>query len=494
MSTKSTGSNASITIVGLGPGNPGQLTHEARQVLEAAEEVYLRTRRHPTLSAFEEGQKWHAFDELYEQAASFTQVYATIADRILSLGQRPDGVVYAVPGHPLVGEAAVDRILYGAEEAGLPVRIVAGLSFIEPVLTALKIDALTGLQVVDATDLAAMHHPALNPDLPALVAQLYGRQVAADVKLTLMNQYPPEHGVVLAHGAGTTEQQIVSLPLFELDRQTDLAHLTTLYLPPLPQIGGFESFQETVAHLRAPEGCPWDREQTHQSLRSSLLEETYEVLAALDRDDPEALCEELGDLLLQIVLHAQIATETETFTMADVIGAVDAKIKRRHPHVWGEQTAAGTGEVLRNWEVLKAQERQTEGGGRRSLLDGVPATLPALAQAEAYGRRAARVGFDWPDVVGVVEKVHEEIAELEVEAAGDQAARMAELGDLLFAISNWARWLDIDPEAALRETNTRFANRFAWMEGQAERLGRTLLEMNMEELETLWQAAKRAIG
>jgi tetrapyrrole methylase family protein/MazG family protein len=412
-------------------------------------------------------------------------VYAAIVERVLSLAKRPAGVVYGVPGHPLVGEATVRELMTQAQDEGVSVRIVAGLSFIEPVLTALEIDALSGLQLCDALDLAAHDHPPLNPDLPALVGQLYGRPLAADVKLTLMNQYPDDHPVALVHAAGTLDQRVARLPLYELDRQSDLAHLTTLYVPPCPGVGSFEGLQDTVAHLRAPEGCPWDREQTHQSLRSELLEETYEVLDAIEADDVAALREELGDLLLQILLHTQIAIEAGDFRMVEVINGIDAKLKHRHPHVWGERAVAGTQEVLRRWEELKREER----GAERSILDGVPQALPALQQANTYGQRAARVGFDWNAVAGVVEKVREEIAELE--AASTPAEQAAELGDLLFAVVNWARWLGVDPEIALRAANKRFRTRFQAVERRARERGVELAALSIEELEALWQAVKR---
>ena len=482
-----------ITIVGLGPGNPDDLTRKAWQVLQAADEVYLRTQRHPTVPALPRGLAWHAFDDLYDASPDFESIYTSIAAEILALGRRPQGVVYAVPGHPLVGEASVGRILDAASEANLPVHIVAGLSFVEPVLTALGIDALAGLQIVDATELATMHHPPLNPDLPALVAQLYSQSLAADLKLTLMNQYPPEHPIVLVHSAGTLEERSVTLPLYELDRHLDVAHLTTLYVPSLPQLSSFEGFQETIARLRAPDGCPWDLEQTHQSLRSTLLEEAYEALQALDQEDVEALCEELGDLLLQVVMHAQIAVEAGEFSMADVIAVVDAKIKRRHPHVWGEVSVSRADEVLPLWEALKARERRAKdeaGESVPSLLDGVPQMLPALAQADAYSRRAARVGFDWPHVDDVLAKIGEEIEELR--AAATPEARANEMGDLLFAVVNWSRRLDVDPEAALRQANARFAGRFAWVEAEAQRRRLELAQLEADELEALWQAAKRA--
>ncbi|MFL7809523.1 MAG: SAM-dependent methyltransferase, partial [Anaerolineae bacterium] len=353
-----------ITIVGLGPGDPRHLTREAWEVLEAASEVWLRTERHPTVAGLPAGLALHSFDALYEGAEDFSQVYEAIATEVLRLGQRTDGVVYAVPGHPLVGEATVTHLLSRAEDAGLDVRIVEGLSFIEPTLTALRIDALPGLQVYDAVEVAALHHPPLNPDLPALLPQLYSRVLATDVKLTLMNQYPDDHEVALVRAAGTPEEQVVRLPLYELDRY-DVEHLTTLYVPSLPGVASFEGLQETMAQLRAPDGCPWDREQTHESLRGTLLEEAYEVAAAIDAvaagaGDVRALQEELGDLLLQVLIHTQIATEEGEFKMPSVISGIDGKLKHRHPHVWGGREVSGTVEVLQRWEELKREEKGEE--------------------------------------------------------------------------------------------------------------------------------------
>jgi len=481
-----------ITILGLGPGDAMQLAREAWQVLETAGEVYLRTGRHPTVPDLPPGLVLHRFDDLYEQAQDFEQVYTTIAEEVVRLGHRPQGVVYAVPGHPLVGESTVTRILKRAEESGLPVRIISGISFIEPILNRLGIDALDGLQVADAIDLAARHHPPLNPDVPAIIGQLYSREVASNVKLTLMNQYPDDHPVKLLHAVGTPEERVEALPLYEIDRSDALDHLMSLYVPPLPRPGAFETFQETIARLRAPDGCPWDREQTHASLQRNLLEEAYEVLDTLDADDPAALQEELGDLLLQIVLHSQIAVEDGEFSMADVVAAIDAKIKRRHPHVFGDVQVSGVGEVFANWEAIKKVERAGNGNGDRSALDGVPRALPALAQAEAFGDRASRIGFDWPSVDGVLDKVAEEINEMR-EAQSEQQ-RADEFGDLLFALVNVARWLKIDPEAALRSANVKFANRFRQVEAQARAQSRDLKGMTLADLDALWESAKRNGG
>ena len=477
-----------ITIIGLGPGDAMQLTREAWSLLAAADEVYVRTKRHPTVQGLPPELVLHSFDEWYEQAKSFDQLYDKIAEEVVRLGQRSQGVTYAVPGHPLVGEFTATRIVKLAEQVGIPVRIVNGISFVSPSLASLGMDALSGLQIADAIDLAARYHPPLNPDMPVIVGQLYNGETASDVKLTLMNQYPDDHPVKLLHAVGTPDERVETLPLYELDHH-EIDHLTTLYIPPLVRPSAFETFQDTIAHLRAPDGCPWDREQTHQSLRRNLLEETYEALAALDADDPVALREELGDLLLQIVLHSQIAVEEGEFSMADVIARVDAKIKRRHPHVFGDVQVSSVDDVFSNWEAIKKNERTHNGNAHKSALDGVPIDLPALAQAEVYGDRAARVGFDWPNVDGVLDKVTEELREIRETAEPDR--RTEEFGDLLFALVNVARWMKIDPEAALRAANRKFASRFRYVEARARAQSHDLKGMSLADLDRLWRSAKQ---
>ncbi len=476
---------AGITIVGLGPGDAHLLTREAWELLAGAREVMLRTSRHPTVDGLPTGPLYRSFDEIYERLETFDAVYAEIAAQVLTLGQRLEGVVYAVPGHPLVGETTVQLLLAQARELALPVRIVAGLSFLEPILTALGLDAFDGLQIADATALAAKHHPNLDPDVGALVVQLYSRALAGELKLTLMNLYHDDHPVTLVQAAGTAAQVVRLLPLYQLDRQEGLDHLTSVYLPPLAQRGSLASYQDVVARLRAPDGCPWDREQTHQSLRTHLLEETYEVLAALDADDMPHLREELGDLLLQVLLHAQIATEDGDFRLVDSAADAMAKLIRRHPHVFGQVQVTGSEDVLRNWEQIKRQEK---GAAFVSMLSGLNKALPALSQALEMQRRVARVGFDWPDVAGVVAKVREEIGEFAT--APDAAARSAELGDLFFSLVNMARWLELDAESALREANQRFARRFAAIERRAAELGQPLEQMTPQQLDALWEAAK----
>ncbi|MFO7539925.1 MAG: nucleoside triphosphate pyrophosphohydrolase, partial [Chloroflexota bacterium] len=403
-----------ITIVGLGPGNGRLLTRAAWDILSTAPLVYLRTGRHPAAADLPATVTCHTFDHLYETADSFATVYQTIIQDLLQQARQTD-IIYAVPGHPFVGEATVTGLLAAAGEAGIPITIIDGLSFVEPTLAAAQVDALDGLQIFDALDLVNYHYPPLNPDCPLLLGQVYSRLIAGDLKLALMAIYPDDHPVQLIHAAATAEQRVELLPLYAVDRSQHIDHLTSLYLPPLPQVSGLSSLAETVAVLRSPEGCPWDREQTPQSMRSGLLEEAVEVLTALDEDDPNALCEELGDLLLHIVMQAQMAAEEETFKLTDVVAGIEAKLKRRHPHVWGDWQVSGTGEVLKNWEQIK----QAEKGEERpfSLLDNVPALLPALAQSQKIQHKVGKIGFDWPDMGGVWDKLMEEIGELQAAAS-----------------------------------------------------------------------------
>ena len=482
-------STSGITLLGLGPGDPALLTRQAWDLLQNIPEIYLRSRLHPTVAGFPPDLRVKSFDHLYQNGQSFESVYHQIVEQILNLGERPEGVVYAVPGHPFVAEATTPQIASGARETGIPVRVIEGLSFLEAVFAALEVDPFPHTILIDALELAASHHPSIPPDSPAIVAQLYSPVVASEVKLTLMALYPDEHPVRMVHAAGTPQVLVEEIPLFEMDRSAHIGLMTAIYIPPLGANTSFEAFQELVAHLRAPEGCPWDREQTHRSLRPHLLEEAYEVLTALDAEDVNALREELGDLLLQIVLHAQIASEYGEFTMSDVLGNIHAKLVHRHPHVFGDLKLKDKQGVIQNWERLKAAERRSSGLADKGLLDGIAIILPALSQAEAFQKRAARVGFDWANLQGVIDKIDEEFRE--VRQAFDPETRAAEIGDLLFAVVNLARWLDVDAESALREANGRFRKRFAYIESSARAQGREMSEFSLEEMDDLWNEAKK---
>jgi tetrapyrrole methylase family protein/MazG family protein len=265
----------------------------------------------------------------------------------------------------------------------------------------------------------------------------------------------------------------------------------------------FEKLAAVQARLRAPDGCPWDREQTHASLRTYLIEEAYEVLEALESGDDAKFAEEMGDLLLQIVFHSQIAKEEGRFSVSDVIREVHDKMVRRHPHVFGEKHAKNTAEVLKKWEQIKKEERAAAGkkngdglkqeGKAGSLLDGVSRALPAALEGFQLTRRAARIGFDWDSVEGVFDKMNEEAAELRhALSANDTKKTEEEMGDLLFAAVNLARFLHIDPEISLKKANAKFSTRFRKMEELAAKNGKALADVPREQMEEFWETAKRS--
>jgi len=360
------------------------------------------------------------------------------------------------------------------------------LTLISSVFDTLGLSLVPRLSLVEAPVLSSAHYPPFPPDAPALLLGLDSRVLALRVKIVLLSSYPASHEVSLVDGG-----EVVTTPLFNLDALSEYSVSTCLYLPPLGEGTSLESFAEIVAHLRAPDGCPWDQKQTHMTLRTHLLEESYEALSAMDENDPAGMCEEFGDLLLQIVLNAQIATETREFSLPLVLKGIYDKIVRRHPHVFGDVKVDSVDGVLQNWEKLKEKEREENGKTDqiKGLLDGVPSALPALTQALEYQDRAARIGFDWPEVEGVLDKVREEIEE--IKQAQNLEEVTSELGDLFFVLVNLARWRKVDAESALRGTNLKFKKRFNHVEKGAKKQGRNLSDMTLEEMDALWNEAKK---
>ncbi len=467
------------------------LTQAALGWLNAIDTLVLRTNQHPTVDALPGHLTLISFDELYEQHESFDAVYAEIISRVLEMGRLPQGVTYAVPGHPFVAEATCPEISKTAKAEGLPVRVIHGLSFLEPTFSALGLDPFPDLVLVDAMQIGNRQTAGFPPSSPALVAQIYSREVASDVKLTLMSAYPDEHPVTLIHGAGTKAERVEDLPLHAVDRSPHLGLLSSLFVYPLSDTASFESFQEIIARLRAPGGCPWDREQTHLSLRPFLLEEAYEALEALDRESMTDLAEELGDLLLQIVLHAQIATEEGDFNLAQVIDGVGRKLIRRHPHVFSEEKVAGVSGVVRKWEAIKAEERRENGlSNKEGLLDGVPRILPALSQAQEIIERVGRVDFNTALAEGSPQRLREQLSAFE---EADDNRKLELFGELLLTAAALAYHDNLDAESALRQRLAIFRARFAWMEAQAADLGKALPDLEEDERQRLWVQSRRAL-
>lgn len=339
------------------------------------------------------------------------------------------------------------------------------------------------LTLLEALTLSSAHVPPYPPDIPVLLVGVESHELALHLRTVLLTAYPKDHMVFLVEGTKIKEERLLDVG------NDDFSESSCLYIPPLGEGTSFESFAEIIAHLRAPNGCPWDREQTHETLRKHLLEESYETIAAIDSGDFSSMREEFGDLLLQVVLQAQIANEEGHFNVNQVIQGIHSKIVRRHPHVFGDLKLEGVDGVLANWEKLKESERKNNGQGEKGLLDGVPIALPALSQAQEYQDRAARVGFDWPEINGVLDKVKEETEEIKNAESDFELA--SEIGDLFFALVNLARWKNVDAESALRDTNKRFKQRFAYVEQSAKKHGKSLSNMTLNEMDVLWNESKK---
>ena len=512
-----------ITFIGLGAGSIETLSRGAERALRDASLqsldgtgiLLLRTAIHPSVAALDGWNlKYETCDGFYESGTDFDSLYARIADYVLERAQRvgadgkPLSVWFAVPGHPLFAEESVRLILERAAALGIETRIVASGSFVEAALSAVGASLGDGCDIRDALTLSPVDRidsdgnpvaARLDTGRGLLLYQVYDTGAASQTKLALMRDYPDDWEVAVIRAAGVPDQESVRrLPLFRLDREP-VDHLTSVYVPPLPPArrrSGFTELTGIMARLRAPDGCPWDREQTHTTLRKYFIEETYEVLEAIDADDPELLCEELGDALLQVVFHAQLASEEGVFTIDDVCAGIVEKLVRRHPHVFGTVDVADSAEVLRNWEHIKrAEKTEKEADWRPSLLDGIPKGLPALMAAMEVSKRVVKVGFEWEQFADVLAKLDEETAELKAELAArepDRTKIASELGDLLFTIVQVARWQKIDPEDALREMLRRFGTRFRYIERRAAEQERSLSEMTLSEMDALWLEAKQS--
>ena len=477
-----------ITIVGLGPGAFGLITLETWEKMQQAQVLLLRTVNHPTVAEIaKRGVKFTSYDAAYERGASFEEVYGAIAADVVGRAGRGEDLVYAVPGSPLVAERTVVLIRDLAKAAAVPVEILPGMSFAEVLYVRLGIDPIEGLTIMDAADLVNLP-PAMPTAL--VVTQVYNSQVASDAKLNLMELYPDDHEVTLVRNLGLPDEEIRVLPLYEIDRQENIDHLTSLYVPAHQTPANafdMEPLTDIMQTLRSPGGCPWDIVQTHSSLRRNLIEEVYEVIEAIDLGDGELLCEELGDLLLQIVFHARMAEEAGVFSMQDVIAGITEKLIRRHPHVFGELSLQDAGEVVLNWEEIKKGEKQE----RQSALDGVPQGLPSLMAAYKLQHKAAKVGFDWLTIAPVWDKLAEEIAELkEAVAAGRPEFIEEEFGDVLFSAVNLSRFLQVDAEVALNRTNHKFRQRFLAVEAAVKSSGKDWPDFALAELDAFWNAAK----
>jgi tetrapyrrole methylase family protein/MazG family protein len=450
-----------LTIVGLGPGDPTARTIATQQAVDRASTIILRTRIHPGLDDLASDPRVSTCDDLYERAAQFDDLYDAIAKRVCdaALDSAVGHLVYAVPGHPRFGERSVARVIARSAERGIQVRVLDEVSAVDAAATALGVDPMAEeVQLLDGATLAALVDAepfaggrfVFTPLRPLLVSQVYNGQVATGVKLALSRLLPDDHPITIVRAAGVAgEELVVTVPLYELDHRP-VDHLTSVYVPDLGELDAVRdprTLQHVVARLRAPGGCPWDRKQTHATLRDSILNEAYEAVDAIDADDEENLAEELGDLFLIVAMHAQLGEENGTFTLEDVYEGITRKIVRRHPHVFGDVTATDPDDVVETWNAVKAAEKAARTAPKRAkAVDGQPHAMPALT-------RTARVLSKHP--------------------YDDAGLPSTNTGDMLLAAV--ARVLNAgdNPEVALREALERHVARQQELIAHSEEKGRS---------------------
>lgn len=476
-----------IEVLGLGAGEIDQLPLGVyKKLTKTTSTIYVRTIDHPVVQSLKEnGMSFESFDHYYEEEEQFKDVYKRITQTLIECAKEKP-VLYAVPGHPMLAEQTVQYLI---EQDEVEIDIIGGHSYLDDLFTALKIDPIEGFQFIDATAFERKH---LNYEQHIVFCQVYDRFVASDVKLTLLEDLPPHYEVTIVEAAGTSEENITVVPLNELDYALEVNNLRSIYIPPPPKEWlnhTFSRLREVIAILRGPNGCEWDKQQTHETLRPYLIEEAYEVIDAIDRKDDEGIVEELGDLLLQVMLHSQIGEDSGYFLIDDVIKSITEKMIRRHPHVFGDVQVESVADINKNWEAVKREEKGEE---RTSVLDGIPKRLPTLSKAYHIQKKAAQVGFDWDHVEAIWEKVEEELQEVKDAIDSDDSSELEkEIGDSLFALVNLARYYEIDPELALNQTNQKFMSRFKYIEEQLASKQKTFKESSLEEMDDYWEKAKR---
>ncbi len=475
-----------ITIAALSV--PGNISASSMELIRSAKKLFLQTAAHPSAQWILDEKLAHtSMDDLYASSEDFDELNSAIAKRLLC----GTDAVYAVPGRG-VGESQLAAIRSAALSSGVSLKILPGTSYALCAMAAAQICCDTAVLS------SAMALPLMNVDPEKLlcIEELDTPLRAGELKLALGEYYPDESPVIFCTMDENGAYQLKEVQLYTLDRQPEKEYFasTVAILPPVTLLKrprhGLDDLVEILRCLRAPGGCPWDAKQTHSSLRPSLLEECYEVLQTIDDDDIDGMCEELGDLLLQIVFHAQLEAEKRNFTMRDVSTGIVNKLIYRHPHVFADAHVNSSEEVLVNWEKLKKKEKHFE--SQSDMIDAIPRALPALIRSAKVQKKAADVGFDWDAPEDALKKVYEEVGEVrEAIAENCEEHIEEELGDLLFACVNVTRMLHKNAELLLQASSDKFAARFRALEDAVREDGQALENMDLAQMDAYWERIKK---
>ena len=479
-----------IKIIGLGPGTIETLTIGALKLLEGSKNIYIKTQTHPIVKFIKEKNiKFKTYDHFYNAENNFDEVYKEIAKDLIKSYKETGEVVYAVPGNPLVAEKSVLELINLCVKEKIEYEILPSVSSIDVLMSNLNIDSSEKLKVVDAFDIK---NQIFDKRMNIIITQIYNKFIASKVKLKLLEYYDSETKIIYVKASGIKDVEIIKeISLCDLDDQKDMDCLTNIYIPKgLESKKDINDLIELVDLLRSDKGCPWDREQTHESIKNELVEESYEVKDAIENCDEDALIEELGDVLLHVIFHSSIGKENGEFEFNDVVEGIYNKMVGRHPHIFNSTKLSSSQEVLKSWDELKKEEK-----GFNTITDelnGVARALPALIRAHKVQNKARKVGFDWDNVKDASSKVLEELEEvLEVYNSENKERIIGEVGDLLFACVNVSRFLDVDEEEALNKTTDKFIRRFSYIEEQAIKNGKDLKSMTLEEMDKFWDEAKK---
>lgn len=475
-----------ITVAAVSTGDVSLLTGQVLDALHSAKRRVLRTGCHPLASWLVQHKlPFETLDTLYVNSEDFDVFNNAAADRLLSLAVEEEDVIYAVPD--LRTDTTVTTL-----QKKVPASV--SLCFLPGISHADRCMALLGnpAERLRYSSAESFRTARVNPSEGLMLCELHSRECAGDCKLRLMNLLPDQTNIAFFSGKDDGSLELRWIPLFELDRQPEYNHLTACYIPPVARESrtryDMEDLVQVMQRLRAPDGCPWDKEQTHESLLTSLLEESYEFIGAVRDGDIDHMYDELGDVLLQVVFHAEIARQHGDFDIDDVTTAITGKMIERHPHIFGSVKADTSAQVLDNWDALKRKQR-----GIRTVaqaMEDVSTGLSATMRAAKVQHKAAKVGFDFPDASSALSKVHEEASEVQ-ECLDKNIDPEMELGDLFFSIVNVCRLCQKNPDIALSTSTNKFIDRFKRLENSVEKAGKSIEDLTLSEMDVYWEAEKQ---
>lgn len=472
-----------IQIIGLGAGSVDDLTLKAHKALNENIPTFTRTDRHPIIKELKEKFDIKSFDDFFEKYETFDEVYEKITDNILELVEKHSIINYCTAGSPYYGDIVTKKLLNEYKDK-INIIIIDGMSFLDKCIKLSGFSDYKSIKILDCleTDEFSFDINSLN-----IITQVYDSEMASLLKLKLMEAFPDDSSILKID---VLEENVNKMPLFMLDQEKNYGFSTYFCILPIEisenTVYNVTNLCRIVKILRGPDGCPWDRKQTHESIRQHVIEEAYEVVDAIDNDDIDNLIEELGDLLFQVVFHAEIGSEDGYFNLNDIVTNLCNKMYTRHPHVFGEVKAGNVDEALESWETSKQKEKNLD--TYTDNLKNVPKALSPLSRSYKIQKRAAEVGFDWPDVEGAILKIKEELFEFIEEYNENNSKEMEEeFGDLLFALVNFARFQKINPDVALNKTINKFIKRFEYIETHSKK---DLKEMTLEEMDELWEKSK----